>query len=231
MQQWHFDVQHELPGHTVLTVSYVGSKGTHLNRQRDLNQLLPVLESKPVQAWRAHRWWTAITQIDLVIPLTTTASAGAHPTSEAAAYRASLRLISPSACGGDANPFRPFYGISARSLAWRTVASSNYNALQVSVRKTVGALSLSLAYTYSHSIDDSSDRYDGNFVNSYDFAASRASSNFDERHMLQLRLCLRPAVLQEAGTQPHAPRWLAVFRDSAAFYRNAVDHHQWHDVW
>ena len=43
-----------------------------------------------------------------------------------------------------------------------------------------------MAYTYSHSIDDSSDRYDGNFVNSYDVALSRASSNFDQRHMLNV---------------------------------------------
>ena len=43
---------------------------------------------------------------------------------------------------------------------------------------------LSLAYTYSHSIDDSSDRYDGTFVDSYDPSLTRASSNFDQRHML-----------------------------------------------
>ena len=41
MQQWHLDVQHELPAHIVTTFSYVGSKGTHLGRQRDLNQLFP----------------------------------------------------------------------------------------------------------------------------------------------------------------------------------------------
>src|SRR5438876_5061436 len=39
IQQWHFDVQHEIVRNTVATVSYVGSKGTHLNRQTDLNQL------------------------------------------------------------------------------------------------------------------------------------------------------------------------------------------------
>jgi hypothetical protein len=41
---------------------------------------------------------------------------------------------------------------------------------------------LSLAYTYSHSIDDSSDRSDNAFVNAYNIAANRASSNFDLRH-------------------------------------------------
>jgi hypothetical protein len=48
----------------------------------------------------------------------------------------------------------------------------------------VGDLTLSAAYTYSHSIDDSSDRGDTAFVNAYDFAANRASSTFDMRHNL-----------------------------------------------
>ena len=52
----------------------------------------------------------------------------------------------------------------------------------MSVRRTVGALNLSLAYTYSHSIDDSSDRSDTGFVDSYDPGRTRASSNFDMRH-------------------------------------------------
>jgi hypothetical protein len=52
------------------------------------------------------------------------------------------------------------------------------------VRKSLGALTLTSAYTYSHSIDNSSDRYDGTFVNSYDLNFTRASSNFDQRHML-----------------------------------------------
>jgi hypothetical protein len=58
--------------------------------------------------------------------------------------------------------------------------------MQLSVRRTVGNLTLSVAYTYSHSIDNSSDRYDGAFVNSYNLAANRASSSFDLRHNLAI---------------------------------------------
>jgi len=39
MQQWNLGVEHELPGNVLLSVAYVGSKGTHLTRQFDLNQL------------------------------------------------------------------------------------------------------------------------------------------------------------------------------------------------
>ncbi len=45
MQQWHFDIQRELSGHSVVTLSYVGSKGTHLGLQRDFNQMYPVRPS------------------------------------------------------------------------------------------------------------------------------------------------------------------------------------------
>lgn len=41
-QQWNFDVGHELPGATALSVTYAGSKGTHLpGPDQQLNQLSP----------------------------------------------------------------------------------------------------------------------------------------------------------------------------------------------
>lgn len=64
------------------------------------------------------------------------------------------------------------------------IANSNYNALQFSLRKTSGPLTLDLAYTYSHSLDDSSDTTDSNFVNSYNVHQNYASSNYDQRHIL-----------------------------------------------
>ena len=39
IQQWHLDVQREVVRNTVATVSYVGSKGTKLNRQTNYNQI------------------------------------------------------------------------------------------------------------------------------------------------------------------------------------------------
>jgi len=43
-----------------------------------------------------------------------------------------------------------------------------------------------VAYTYSHSIDDSSDHYDNNFVDSYNIGLTRATSNFDETQVLNV---------------------------------------------
>ncbi|PYX68764.1 MAG: hypothetical protein DMG72_22395 [Acidobacteria bacterium] len=42
MQQWHFDIQHDVFRNTVATIAYVGSKGTHLGRKYELNQLHPL---------------------------------------------------------------------------------------------------------------------------------------------------------------------------------------------
>jgi hypothetical protein len=45
-QQWNLDVEHNLGAKLVLSVVYVGSKGTHLTDQRDLNQLEPAPASQ-----------------------------------------------------------------------------------------------------------------------------------------------------------------------------------------
>ena len=50
----------------------------------------------------------------------------------------------------------------------------------------MGALQFSVAYTYSHAIDNSSARGDVNFVDSYNFRSNRASGNYDQRHILNI---------------------------------------------
>lgn len=179
MQQWHFDIQHELPSHIVLTTSYVGSKGTHLGRQSDLNQLYPTPAAQnPYHQGQIISAADCATLTNVGLPSVSGVVNGITLTGPVA-YNLQ------TACGNDADPYRPFSGISTITRL-TDQASSTYNALQVSARKNVGSLSLSVAYTYSHAIDDASDRYDGTFVNSYDFASSRASSSFDERHALNV---------------------------------------------
>jgi hypothetical protein len=89
------------------------------------------------------------------------------------------------ACGADPSPFRPFVGIGSIIRKDQT-GSSNYHALQASLRQSVGKLQLNAAYTYSHSIDDSSDWNDAGFVDAYNLNAYRASSNFDQRHVFNI---------------------------------------------
>jgi Carboxypeptidase regulatory-like domain/TonB-dependent Receptor Plug Domain len=175
VQQWHLDVQKELPSHFVAMVSYVGNKGTHLTQQRNLNQLLPVTASaNPFAPGQP------ITQADCnSITNVTPTLANGTPVSGQALTNLGI------ACGNDPNPVRPNLGFG-NITRLEDQANSIYNAMQVTVKRTVGDLTMSLSYTYSHSIDDSSDRYDNAFVNAYNLATNRGNSSFDMRHNLAI---------------------------------------------
>jgi hypothetical protein len=88
--------------------------------------------------------------------------------------------------GTPANDLRTFAPGIGEIYSLENVASSSYNGLQVTARKISGPITLGLAYSYSHSIDDASDRSDSTFVNSFDLASNRASSNYDQRHLLHI---------------------------------------------
>ncbi len=171
VQQWHFDVQRDIGENTVLTVSYVGSKGTHLTDQRDFNQILPLPAS--LNPYHAGQPISSGDCSSLTVN-------GAPVTGQAAV---NLNV----ACGNVVTPsiYRPFQGFGTIT-GLEDQANSSYNAMQVSARHYIGHLNVSLAYTWSHSIDDSSDRGDNSFVNSYNLAQSRASSQFDQRHILNV---------------------------------------------
>ncbi len=176
MQQWHLDVQQQLYKDTVLVLSYVGSKGTHLGRQYDSNQLYPVpLSQNPFQPGQ---------------PITSDACDAA--TSYLPAFTQSgVPIVGQAynnlqvACGLSPDPFRPYYGVGAITRL-DNGATSIYNAFQASARRTVGAVQFSVAYTWSHSIDDASSRYDVGTLNAYDLSGNRASSSFDIRQILNI---------------------------------------------
>ena len=183
VQQWNFGVQHELPSHIVLSVSYVGSKGTQLTQRQDLNQLHPVpAADNPYPAG------TPITAPDCAsiqydqttgtptsgLPVSATVN-GVNVTGQPVINLA-------VACGNNVAPYYAPYPGYAKILRISNGANSVYHALQVGANRTVGDLTLSFSYTYSHSIDTSSDAGDATFVDGYNLRGNRASSNFDLRH-------------------------------------------------
>jgi Carboxypeptidase regulatory-like domain len=187
MQQWNLSVEHELPAHFVASLAYVGSKGTHLTRIYDLNQLQPVPASQnPFLASKAP-----ITQADCsgFGPQDPTVNQGL-PTSATLANGTTITGSVVNnffvACNNPAaNYLRPYPGMGDITRIENS-ANSIYNSLQAVGRRSFGDLTISAAYTWSHSIDDSSDRYDLGFANSYDLGAYRASSNFDVRQSFSL---------------------------------------------
>ncbi len=167
VQQWHLDLQHEVARNTVATVSYVGSKGTHLNLQRNLNQVptLPLSQNPygPGQSINPNDCGASVIN---GVPVT-----------------GQLANNLAVACGASPDPFRPFQGFGS-IIFLSNAASSTYNAFQASLRRTVGTLQLSVAYTWSHAIDNASDRYDSSFVDTTN--PQRASSALDQRHVLNI---------------------------------------------
>jgi hypothetical protein len=185
MQQWHFDIQHDVGRSTVATVSYVGSAGVHLTRSYEYNQMTPVPAN--LNPYSTGQIITADDCNSVSISTTTgqaTATANVdtgNPVTTTGSWANNLAV----ACGNNANFYRPFLGIGSIERKEQT-GSSNYNALEMSLRHNIGGLELNAAYTYSHSIDDSSDNGDFGFVNSYNLNAYRASSNFDQTHNISL---------------------------------------------
>jgi hypothetical protein len=161
----------------VATISYVGSKGTKLARLTDLNQLSPVpLSQNPYKPGEPINGGVDANGNPIHDDCGTLTTPSGVPVTGQAAINLSV------ACGASPDPLRHFLGYSDIA-SLQDAASSTYHALQATIRRSVGGLQLSGAYTYSHAIDDASDRFDASFVNSEDPAANRASSNFDERHI------------------------------------------------
>jgi Carboxypeptidase regulatory-like domain len=188
-QQWHLDVQHDIARGTVVSVAYVGNSGTHLNRELDMNQLFPVVNNpyKPGETFTGNECSQNPDQFG--VPQSATTPSGVlipyrvNPVTGLPTGPAVNVAVAQGCVVAGADPFRPFAGYTTIS-AIQNAASSNYNALQVAVRRSIGGLQLNFAYTYSHSIDDASDRYDTALVNTYDPSAFRASSSFDQRQVL-----------------------------------------------
>jgi hypothetical protein len=184
MQQWNLGVQHELPAHIVASLAYVGSKGTHLARQFDLNQLAPLPASQnPYLATGAP-----ITSADCssvaTDPTSGLPTGGTLPSGASLTPQAAVNLF--VACGNPvAGYYRPYQGYGSITRIENT-AASNYNSLQATARRSFGSVTFTAGYTWSHAIDDSSDRYDSLFVNSLNPGLSRSSSNFDVRNAVTL---------------------------------------------
>jgi hypothetical protein len=85
----------------------------------------------------------------------------------------------------DVNTLRHFPGYG-QIYDLQNIANSSYHAFQTTVRRTHGPLTLGVSYTYSHSIDEASDRSNTTFVNTQDLRSNRASSDFDQRHLLNV---------------------------------------------
>lgn len=193
-QQWSFGIQRDLAHDIVGSVAYVGSKGTHLTLERNLNQLpdLPLSENPfgPTEP---------LTLADCTVSPDNRGGtpgdlngtpfqlqSGTIVTAQSPAYvHLQAACASPNTPNVNSLPGHPYLGLG-QALSLENVATSSYHALQVTLRRTRGPLTTALSYSYSHSFDDSSDRSDPVLPDSYHLRNNWASSSFDQRHLLNL---------------------------------------------
>lgn len=185
----------------MINLAYVGSRGTHLTVERQLNQLRPLAPGDnpfgPTEP---------LTISDCTIPSNGAPGPGNYPgdgvtpfllmngtlvTPQSPAYiYLQAACTNPNIPNVNSLPGRPYPGLG-RVLSLQNVATSTYHAFQGTVRHNSGPLTVGVSYSYSHSIDDASDRSDPILVDSYDLRQNKASSSFDERHLLNISYVYR----------------------------------------
>lgn len=204
-QQWSFSVQRELPWNMLASVAYVGSKGTHLTAELQLNQLVPFNASQnpfapgqPITAGLCSEFGAGSFTIN------------GQNFGPGTAVFSSLSAACTGLFAGIPVPdsLRQTGGAIAPSLgqvfSLQNIANSSYNAVQVTFRRTKDPLTLGVSYTYSHSIDNSSDRSEAILPNAYDLAQNRANSDFDQRHLLNISFIYQLPLLRVAE---RATKW------------------------
>jgi|SRR5882672_2523855 len=204
VQQWSFGIQREVSRSLVLGLGYVGSKGTHLTAVRQPNAfpLGPQGFNDGIQLdqnpYGPHE---PIIQNQALLQINDCSNQGSfnNPVFQIGGQNgvlvnknqpAYINLL--AACENFSasslppiNSRRPYLGIQ-RIFSLENVADSNYHAFQATVRRTRGPLTVDVSYSYSHSIDDSSDRNDTSIVNPLVVSANKANSNFDQRHLINV---------------------------------------------
>ncbi|HEY9125938.1 MAG TPA: TonB-dependent receptor, partial [Acidobacteriaceae bacterium] len=211
VQQWSLSMQRELHRGLVGQLAYVGTKGTHLTAVRDLNQLQPLSDGlnpfaagEPITASVCASGANPPHYFSVLglnsssngAPITIPSSPAIGPGDPGytnifvactgnPGFAQTFGVQTPIKLGVSADTQRPYPGFS-NIISVENVADSEYDALQASLRQTTGSLTIGLAYTYSHSLDDASDRATANFANSLDIHSSHASSDFDQKHIFNL---------------------------------------------
>ena len=191
-QQWSFGIQRELPRDFVANFAYVGSRGTHLTIERQLNQLPPLPASEnpfgpneplTLADCRVSPAAGGGNPGDGTVPFQLQSGTIVTPQNPAYVYLQAA-CTSPHIPNVNSLP-RPYPGLG-RVLSLQNVANSNYHGFQATLRRVRGPLTAGISYSFSHSIDDASDRSDPVLVDSYNLRANRSSSNFDQRHLLNI---------------------------------------------
>jgi Carboxypeptidase regulatory-like domain/TonB dependent receptor len=157
-EEWMFSIERQGGPNTVFSATYIG---TSSHRQRVL------IEPNPGDPALC----LSLSQTSQVQPGTPTCG----PDGENGVYYP----ITGGVVNGTRGPLGPNFGSNALQS---TIGSANYNALELSARHTSGRLEFAASYTFSKSMDQSSNP--GEEVNPFNPALSYGISSFDVKHNL-----------------------------------------------
>jgi hypothetical protein len=162
IHQFSLGVQHEFPGNNLLSVSYVGTLGRHLQRRRNLDQVPVGMGTVNVPALAGQPGCDASGNCDVQNTLINT-------------LQPSIFFV----------PYRGYNGITQRELT----GVSHYDSLQLNYRHPFGhGLTFQTAYTWSHTLDDliggGGTGSSSNGVNDYDLRRWRGTSSLNQTHVL-----------------------------------------------
>ncbi|MGB8911348.1 MAG: TonB-dependent receptor, partial [Candidatus Sulfotelmatobacter sp.] len=155
-ESYTLSVERQIAANTLLNVGYVGSEAHHLLVLTSANPGNPAL-------------CLSLSQPSDVMPGTATCG----PFGESGTYT----MPSGAVVHGTRGPFSSQF---AAVTYQKTIANSDYNALQINLRHNSGPLEFMAGYTYSKSLDESSSLAEA--VNPINAELSRALSAFDMRH-------------------------------------------------
>jgi hypothetical protein len=155
-EEYMLSIERQFGSNTLLSASYVGTQA---------HRLLVLVEANPGNPALC----LALSQPGAVAPGTPTCG----PFGESDVYT----TASGQVFNGTRGPLGSNFGSDTNQS---TIGNSSYNALQVSLRHTSGRLEFLAGYTFSKSLDQSSNL--GEEVNPLDPALSKALSAFDVAH-------------------------------------------------
>jgi hypothetical protein len=160
MQNWTFDLQYQFANNWLFDVGYVGNHGTHLVVPIPFNQPLIATPTNLVNGQTSSYGGTTPLFLDTE-PVFTNEFSGNAPT----------RV--------------PYPGYDMNSVLYEAEGISNYNSLQVQVKKRLSfGLQFTASYTYSHALDEQSGLglfFTGN--NPLNLRSNYASADFDQTHV------------------------------------------------
>ena len=168
-QNWSFDLQYQFANSWLLDAGYVGNHGTH--------EVLPIPFNQPLIATPQNPVHGQIYSYG-----------GTSPLSSCNDYSGGLaqeQICPPPYYAGNAEIRVPYLGYDMNSVLYQAEGISNYNALQIQLRKRFSyGLQFSASYTWSHALDEQSGL--GLFVTGNNPLVPKdnyATADFDQTHV------------------------------------------------